>query len=188
MSLSFRHANWLRPQSLQAGVLVVLTPVAGIEPWGLEPRRSKLGQFLLCLPFWWSLRGFSKILARSEQWESIVCVFWERNVREPWSLVWSLVGFETEQWPQWQQTFISQTHKVRFRAALATAIIAFLIAWSQVSFWRPLCLAWAWMEGLRPSRNRRIKTGSKITALALNSWETVCKWSRWAIQSIISSN
>ena len=75
-----------------------------------------------------------------------------------------------------------------FRAALASAVIAFLMDWSQVSFRRPSCLAWAQMEGLRPLRNRRIKTGSKITVSALNSQRTIYRCLKWAVQSITFSN
>ena len=44
------------------------------------------------------------------------------------------VGFKAEPWSRRQQAFISRTHKERFRAALASAVIAFLMAWSQVFF------------------------------------------------------
>ena len=54
--------------------------------------------------------------------------------------------------------------------------------------WQPFCSTWGRMEGLRPLRNRRIKTGSEIIALASNSRRTVCRCSSWAAQSIISSN
>ena len=188
MSLSSRRAGWSRSQSFWAGVLVVLTLVAGVEPWGLELRGLRLQWFLLWLPFWWSWRGLSKVSTCLERWGGMVYTSWGRNGREPWSLVWSLLGFETERWPREQQASILWTYKGRFRAALASAVIVFLMAWSQVSFWRPFCLAWARMRGLRLSRNRRIKTGFKITALASNFWRTVYKYFRWVAQSITSSN
>ena len=111
-----------------------------------------------------------------------------RNRKEPWSLIWSSVGFEAGQWPWGQQASISRTHEGRFRAALASAMTAFFMAWSEVSFWQSSCLAWVPMEGLRPLRNRRIKTGSEITASASNSRKTLYQCSRWAAQSITSSN
>ena len=57
-----------------------------------------------------------------------------------------------------------------------------------VVFWRPFCLAWVRMEGLRPLCNRQIKTGSEIITLASNFWKTVYNCSKWAAQSITSSN
>ena len=156
----------------------MLTPVAGMEPWGLELREPQLQQFLSCLPFWWSRRSLSEVSACLQQWKGMVCDSWRWNRRELQSLVWFLVGFEVEWWPLGQQASISRINKRRFRAGLATTVIAFLIAWSQVSFWQPFCLAWAQIEGLRLLRNRQIKTGFKITALASNFWKMVYKCSR----------
>ena len=180
MSLSSQRAGWSQLRLFRAVVLVALTPVAGVEPWGLEPRRPRSRQFLSCLPFWWSRRGLSKVSAHSEQWGGMVRAFWERNGREPRSLVWFSIGFKVEWWPRGQQASILQTHKERFRAALASAVIAFLMAWSQVSFSQSFCLAWARIEGLTPLQNRRIKTGSEITASASDSRRMVCKCSKWA--------
>ena len=118
----------------------------------------------------------------------MVCVSCGRNRREFWSRVWLFVGFKVEWWPRGQQVSISRTHKRRFRVALASAGIAFLMASSQVSFWQSFCFAWVQMEGPRPSRNRQIKTGFEIIVLASNSWKTVYKYSRWAALSITSSN
>ena len=50
-----------------------------------------------------------------------------------------------------QQASILRIHKRTFKVALASAVIVFLMARSQVSFWRLFCSAWAQMKGLRPS-------------------------------------
>ena len=162
--------------------------MAGVEPWGLLLRKPWLQQFLLCLSFWWSRRDISEVSTRLERWRGMVCAFWGRNGKEPRSRMWSLIDFKTKRWPREQQAFISRTHKGRFKAALASAVITSLMAWSQVSFWRPFCLAWTRMQGFKPSWNRQIKTGSEITALASDFRKTVCKCSRWAAQSITSFN
>ena len=42
----------------------------------------------------------------------------------------------------------------KVQGGFASAVIAFLIAWSYVFFWGPSCSAWAQMDGLRTSWNR----------------------------------
>ena len=179
MSLSSQRAGWSQPQTFQFMVLVVLTLVARVKPWGLEPRGPQSRWFLSCLLSWWSRRGLSEVSARSEQWGGMVCSSLGQNRRKPRSLVWFLVGFKLERLLSEQRAFISQTHKGRFRAVLDSAVIGFLMAWSQLSFWRPSCSAWAGMEDLRPLRNRRIKTGSKISVSVSNSQRTIYECSRW---------
>ena len=148
-----------------------------MESWCLELRRPQSQQFLLRLPFWWFQRGLS-VLVGSERWGNMARSLWGQNKKEPWSQVWSSIGFNAERWPRGHQVSISRTYKERFTVDLALAVIVFLMAWSQVSFWQSFSLTWARINGFRPSRDRRINTSSKITVSASNSQRMVCKCSR----------
>ena len=128
-SLFFHFNGRLRFWLFQAKELVVMTLVAGVELRSLRPRGAQSQQSLLLrLLFLWFFQGQSKVLVFLEHWGGWGPSSWD--LEEFWLEIFCLVHFSTlreDQWPQKQQASISRTQNGRLRAALASAVIAFLM-------------------------------------------------------------
>ena len=156
---------------------MLLTPVAGVELsyswWSLLLLRSL---------FFFSFQAFSKVSALSvERWRAGDLHFWSfvKCFSEP-LFSWGDSSVLEDWWPHGHQVSISWTLDGSWRAALASALMAFLMAVLQVSNSRPRSSNWTRMDGLRPSQKSQIRTALLRAAVGSNFLRTVYKCSKWA--------
>ena len=169
-SLSFRRAGRLQPQSqsFQAGVLVVLTPVAGGEALSHRAAGAVIA-IILIVPIFLVVLAKSLGLSRLEAIRKYgLCLM--RAERKGASILGMTLG------RFWVRTVAPGTASIDFTDLGKKVQDGFGLSRDSLPndlvpgiFPTIFLLAWARMEGLRPLQNRRIKTGFKITLSTSNS-------------------